>query len=243
MKHFLSTLSAIAITASLSACAEAGQSRGPDMKKADVERIIQDYLMENPEIIRDALIELEAKSEREAIQAVSNELFNDPRDFVIGPDKAKVTIVEFFDYNCGFCKNTTNWIKQVMKDHPDDVRIIFKELPVLDRRTKTSRNAAKAALAAARQGKYTAVHFALMKERILTADRVRDIVKDAGLDMAKFDADMKDVALERHIEDNFELSDRIPQLTGTPFFLVNDDYVSGANTERLDALLEAALQG
>jgi protein-disulfide isomerase len=242
MKHLLITLSAIALTTSLSACAEAGQSRGPDMKKADVERIIKDYLMENPEIVRDALIELEAKSERQAIQANSDELFNDPRDVVIGPDNAKVTIVEFFDYNCGFCKRTTDWVKNVMEEHPDDVKIIFKELPVLDRRTRTSRNAAKAALAAARQGKYTTVHFALMKERVLTDDRVREIVKDAGLDMAKFDADMKDVALERHIEDNFELSGRLPQLTGTPFFLVNEDYVSGADTERLDELLKAALR-
>jgi predicted DsbA family dithiol-disulfide isomerase len=80
-----------------------------------------------------------------------------------------------------------------------------------------------------------------MKERVLNADRVREIVKEAGLDMKKFDADMADVALDRQIEDTILLSNRIPQLTGTPFFMVNEDYVSGANLERLDDLLEAAL--
>jgi protein-disulfide isomerase len=239
MKHFLLAASISALSLSFSGCAQAGPS---DLKKAEVEEIIKDYLMENPEIIRDALIELENRADREAIAAVSDQLFNDPRDVVIGPKDAKVTIVEFFDYNCGFCKNSTGWLKNVMEEHPDDVRVIFKELPILDNRTRTSRNAAKAALAAARQGKYTTVHFALMKERVLSADRVREIVEEAGLDMKKFGADMADVALDRQIEDTILLSNRIPQLTGTPFFMVNEDYVSGANLERLDELLEAALE-
>jgi len=243
MKRFFLATAAMTMAFSMSACAEAGQSKGPDVKKADVENIIREYLMENPEIIRDALIELETRSERQALEAVSDELYNDPRDVVIGPKDAKVTIVEFFDYNCGFCKNSTDWVKNVMEEHPDDVKVIFKELPILDRRSKTSRTAAKAALAAARQGKYTTVHFALMKERVLSTDRIRAIIEEAGMDMAKYDADMKDVALEQQIEDTLELAERIPVLTGTPFFLINGDYVSGANVNRLDELLSDALSG
>lgn len=238
MKHLFLAASAIVMAFSISGCAQAGPS---DLKKAEVEKIIKDYLMENPEIIREALIELETRADREAIEAVSDQIFNDPRDVVIGPEDAKVTIVEFFDYNCGFCKNSTDWVKNVMEEHPDDVKIIFKELPILDNRSRTSRTAAKAALAAARQGKYTPVHFALMKERSLSPDRIREIVKDAGLDMKKFDADMADVAIDRQIEDTLLLSNRIPALTGTPFFFVNQDYVSGANIERLDQLLADAL--
>lgn len=243
MRRFFLVTSAMTMAFSISACAEAKQSRGPDMKKADVERIISEYIMENPELIRAALIELEDRAEREALDAVYDELYNDPRDVVIGPKNAKVTIVEFFDYNCGFCKNTTDWVERVMDEHPGDVKIIFKELPILNRRSKTSRPASKAALAAARQGKYTSVHFALMKERVLSNERIRAIVEEAGLDMAKYDADMKDVALEQQIEDTLDLANRIPVLTGTPFFLVNGSHVSGANVERLDMLLDDALAG
>ncbi|CAM3782078.1 DsbA family protein [Litorimonas haliclonae] len=240
MKRFLIAVSATAMAFSLSACAQAGP--GPDMKEADVERIIKDYLMENPEIIRDALIELDERQDREAIAAVSNQIFNDPRDISVGPDDAKVTVVEFFDYNCGFCKNSTQWVEDLLEDYPDDVRVVFKELPILDSRSKTSRYAAKAALAAGRQDKYTEVHFALMDQRSLTQERIRQVVKDSGADMKKFEADMKDVALDRQIEDTLLLSSRIPALTGTPFFLVNNDFVAGANTNRLDELLAKALE-
>lgn len=240
MKRFLIAVSATAMAFSFSACAQAGP--GPDVKEADVERIIKDYLMENPEIIRDALIELDERQDREAIAAVSSQIFNDPRDISVGPDDAKVTVVEFFDYNCGFCKNSTQWVEDLLEDYPDDVRVVFKELPILDSRSKTSRYAAKAALAAGRQDKYTEVHFALMDQRSLTQDRIRQVVEDSGADMKKFDADMKDVALERQIEDTLLLSSRIPALTGTPFFLVNNDFVAGANTGRLDELLSKALE-
>lgn len=240
MKRFLIAVSATAMAFSFSACAQAGS--GPDMKEADVERIIKDYLMENPEIIRDALIELDERQDREAIAAVSSQIFNDPRDISVGPDDAKVTVVEFFDYNCGFCKNSTQWVEDLLEDYPDDVRVVFKELPILDSRSKTSRYAAKAALAAGRQDKYTEVHFALMDQRSLTQERIRQVVEDSGADMKKFEADMKDVALDRQIEDTLLLSSRIPALTGTPFFLVNNDFVSGANTNRLDELLAKALE-
>lgn len=222
-------------------CAEAGA--GPDMKKADIEKIVKEYLLENPEIIRDALIELDLKEDRQALAAVSDALRNDPRDVTIGPKDAKVTVVEFFDYNCGYCKRATDWVKDVMEEHPNDVRVVFKELPILDGRTKTSRHAAKAALSAAKQGKYTAVHFALMSERSLNKERVREIVKEAGVDMKKFDVDMADPALERQIDDTLLLANRIPSLTGTPFFVINDEFVSGANTERLQQLVDDELKG
>ncbi len=238
-KFILST-SVMTVLLAVSGCAEAGP--GPDMKEDDVKRIIQEYLMENPEIIREALIELDQKEERQAMAAVSDALRKDPRDIKIGPKDAKVTIIEFFDYNCGYCKKSTDWLRGVMDKHPNDVRVIFKETPVLEGRTKTSRYAAKAALAAARQGKYSTLHFSLMAERSLTQDRIRKIAEKAGLDMKKFDKDMKDPSLDQHIDDTLRLANRIPPLTGTPFFMINDDYVSGADTNRLQSLLDDALK-
>ncbi|WP_026941943.1 DsbA family protein [Hellea balneolensis] len=240
MKNFAASALALSLIA-ISGCAEA-ESKGRDMKRADVEKIIQEYLMENPEILREALIELDKKEDRAALAAVSDALFKDPRDVSIGPKDAKVTIVEFFDYNCGFCKNSSDWLKGVMDKYPDDVRVVFKELPILDGRTKTSRNAAKAALAAARQGKYTTMHFSMMNERSLTKDRVLAIAEKAGLSMEKLKKDMEDPEMDRQLEDGLLLANRIPSLTGTPFFVINDDFIAGADTKRLDKMLEDALK-
>jgi len=225
----------------MAGCAQAQSTPVASADKSQIEAIVKAYLLENPEIIRDALIELEAKQNRESLEAVADALHKDPRDVSIGPKNAKVTIVEFFDYNCGFCKKSTQWVKDTIEKHPKDVRVIFKELPILDRRSKTSRNAAKAALAASRQGKYSTMHFSLMAERSLTPDRIRKIAEKAGLDMKKFDKDMNDAAIERQIDDTILLAQRIPALTGTPFFVIGDEFISGADTNRLQAILDDAL--
>ncbi len=240
MKLFLTSALSLGIFA-LSGCAQAQQNGTTDLDTSQIEAIVKNYLLENPEIIRDALIELEAKQDRESLAAVSDALHKDPRDVVIGPKDAKITIVEFFDYNCGFCKQSTQWLKDVIEEHPKDVRVIFKELPILDGRSKTSRNAAKAALAASRQGKYSTMHFSLMAERSLTPERVRKIAEKAGLDMKKFEKDMQDPEIERQIDDTILLAQRIPALTGTPFFVVGDEFVSGANTDKLQRILDKAL--
>jgi len=129
-----------------------------------------------------------------------------------------------------------------MKEQGDDVRIVFKEVPVLDRgKDGSSRNAARAALAAARQGQYTKLHFSLMNERALTPARVEKLAEAAGLDMEKFRKDMKDPAINIHIDQNLQLAREIPALSGTPFFIINDKYVSGARTEELKRLLKEEL--
>ena len=237
MKFITATALSISLLA-ITGCSPAGQSP----ERTDVEQIIQEYLMENPEILREALIELEKKEDRATIAAVSDALFKDPRDVSVGPKNAKVTVVEFFDYNCGFCKTSSEWLKGVMDKYPDDVRVVFKELPILDGRTKTSRNAAKAALAAARQGKYPTIHFSLMAERSLTEDRVFQIMEKAGLDVEQLKEDMKDPKLDKQLQDGLLLANRIPSLTGTPFFVINDDFIAGADADALDAMLQKALK-
>jgi len=133
-------------------CAEAGPTT--TMSKSEIEALVKDYILENPEIIRDAFIALQEKEAlkeqeifRESIISAKDLLENDPRDPSIGPKDAKVTIVEFFDYNCGFCKRATPWVEEAVEKYGDDIRVVFKELPILDYKTKTSRPAARAALA------------------------------------------------------------------------------------------------
>ena len=235
----IATLLIMTSTIALASCAQAGPAG--NMSKDDVKEIVREYLLENPEIIREALIALQAKEEVASIEAVRDLILEDPRDVVIGPDDAKVTIVEFFDYNCSFCKRSTEWLASVVEENPDDIRVIFKEMPLLDGRTKTSRNAARAALAADRQGKYFDFHVALMAERSLSPERVMKIAEKVGLDTDKLAEDMKDPTIDKLIEDTLVLGNRIIPLTGTPFFMINDQYLAGADTLKLNKMLAEEL--
>ena len=238
MKKYLGAAFFIS-TMSIAACSQAGAA---DMDRKQVEEIVKEYLLENPEIIRDAMIALEAKEEMAALDAVKTRVFNDSRDPTVGPKNAKVTIVEFFDYNCGFCKKSTDWLAEVIEGNPDDVRVIFKELPILDGRSKTSRTAARAALAAAEQGKYWDMHVALMEQRGLTDEKIENLAKDVGLDITKFKKDMNNKAHTLHLDDNMRIAQELPMFSGTPFFMIGDEYVAGANTDYLQAMLDTALE-
>ncbi len=224
----------------LASCAEARQAQaGTDT--AEIETIVRQYILENPEIIREALILLEEKENQQSIIAVAQELRHDPRDFSIGPKNAKVTMVEFFDYNCSFCRKSTPWVQEIIDAYPKDVRVIFKELPILDRRTQTSRLAAKAALAAHKQGKYLEMHFALMEKNGLSREIITTIAKDVGLNMTQFVLDLNNGEIEEQIEDTLELASRIPGLTGTPFFVINNQFVAGGNRALLQSMIEEEL--
>ena len=247
MRPFLMT-SIAALGIMTASCAEAGPTT--NLTKAEIETLVKEYLLENPEVIRDAIIKLQEKelaqeqeSYRESIISAKDSLENDPRDPVIGPKNAKVTIVEFFDYNCGFCKRATPWVEEAVKEYGDDIRVVFKELPILDDRTRTSRLASRAALAAQRQGKYSEMHFELMKQQRLSGDIIRETAEKIGLDMRKYEADLADATIDQHINDTLQLADRLPALTGTPFFVIGDEYISGANTTRLEEIVREKLKG
>ncbi|PHR90818.1 MAG: hypothetical protein COA69_13935 [Robiginitomaculum sp.] len=243
MLHFLKSttaLSLVLILSALAGCAEAGESK-TTANTAEIEQIVKAYLLENPEIIREALILLEEKEDRQSIQNVAKELREDSRDYSIGSKNAKVTIVEFFDYNCTFCKRSTGWVQEVLAQHPKDVRVVFKELPILDRRTRTSRNASKAAIAAHKQGLYREMHFALMDGSDLSQSFITATAKRLGLNMRQFEADLKDEALDEQLEDSMYLASRIPGLTGTPFFVINDEFLASGDTNKLQAMLDEAL--
>ncbi|MCF6221406.1 MAG: thioredoxin domain-containing protein [Robiginitomaculum sp.] len=233
-------LTATLMFSSLAGCAEAQQNAAP-ANKAEIEQIVRAYLLENPEVIEQALVLLDEKRNRQSIVAVAKELRKDKRDFSIGANDAKVTMVEFFDYNCSFCKQSTAWVQSVIKKYPADVRVVFKELPILERRTKTSRNAAKAALAAKEQGKYMEMHFALMDGTALNEKFINSAAVKIGLNMSKFKKDMADPKLDEQLEDAMYLASRIPGLTGTPFFVINDKFLASGNTLALQALLDEAL--
>lgn len=240
---FFKTGSVIALATVLSSfagCAQASED-ATTLSKTEIEKIVKAYLLENPEVIRDALVILDEREDRQSIQNVADELRDDKRDYSIGSKKAKVTIVEFFDYNCSFCKRSTGWVQEVMAKYPKDVRVIFKELPILERRTRTSRNAAKAALAAHKQGKYSEMHFALMDASDVSQKFITSTAIKLGLNITKFEKDMQSEELDTHLEDTMYLASLIPGLTGTPFFVINDQFLASGDEVKLQRMLEEEL--
>ncbi|MEE9348281.1 MAG: thioredoxin domain-containing protein [Robiginitomaculum sp.] len=229
------------LTAALFSTSACAQPTSGNLDRKAIEQIVADYILENPKIIEQALIELDRRNDADMLNAVRAQLENDDRDATIGPKDAKVTIVEFFDYNCSFCKQSTAWVRETIDKYPDDVRVVFKELPILERRSKTSRNASIAALAAARQGKYPAMHFAMMDASNLAHERVEALAKTAGLDIEMWKQDMQDEGFQAQIEDTIRLAQQMPALNGTPFFVIDDEYVAGADMDKLKRIFEKAL--
>lgn len=229
--------------------AQAQASPLADTDRAAIEAVIADYLLENPEIIEEAIMALQAKRLAEQSAAtVSNiadnwdALAHNDADFSIGPADAPVTIVEFFDYNCGYCKSAADYIQGVIDTHGDNVRVVFKETPIFQDRYDGSTSGAKAALAAMAQDKYLDMHFALMANRgVLDDAAVNRIAKKQGVRMRWLTNAMAEPALEAHLQANLELGAKVG-LRGTPYFIVNDQVVSGADFDRIDALIAQALE-
>jgi len=201
------------------------------MPKDEFERRVRAYLLEHPEVIAEALQRLElreraaqASAVKSVLQTRAEELLRDPASPVGGNPQGDVTLVEFFDYNCPYCRQVVPHIEKAQTIDPK-LRIVYKEFPILG---PNSTFAAKAALAAHRQGKYAALHKALMETKgTVTEKTVLDAVGQLGLDVKRLRADMADPAIQAHIERNLALA-RALNINGTPSFVVGEQIVPGA---------------
>jgi protein-disulfide isomerase len=221
----------LAIAAS-SALAQSGPAPAftPEQMKA-IEQIIRDYIRRNPDVVIDALEAYETKQNaasaekaRAELKARRVEIYDDPTSPTTGSAQADVTIVEFFDYRCPYCKRVAEPLHQLLKDDPK-LRLVYKEIPILG---PDSVVAARAALAAHRQGKYVEMHNALMRARG-TFDEAA-VVRIAGelkLDTAKLRQDMGAPEIGRIVERNLQLA-RSLEISGTPAFVIGDKLVPGA---------------
>ena len=244
MQKFLPTLAVASAIALTPACAQ--QSVDTADKEA-VEQIVRDYILENPEIIEEALIALQEKREAEeqaatsvAFAANADALFKTASDYSIGPADAPVTVVEFFDYRCGFCKRSTNWAMDLSDSYDGQVRVVFKELPIL---SAESEKAALAALAAGKQDKYFDIHRTLMElDNSSGFDKaaIDGAAEAAGVDIAKMRADMDSVDVQRQLAEMKSLA-RTLNITGTPTFVVGTSQVPGADQNAVRALIDAEL--
>jgi protein-disulfide isomerase len=216
--------------------------------KEAIEEIVHNYILDNPEIIEEAIIRLTERqraeaqeSKVEAILANMDAIYEDEADYSIGPADAPITLVEFFDYRCGYCKSSTDWIMALPEKYDNKVRVVFKDMPIL---SAESEKAALAALAAGRQGKYIEMHLELMEldnKSGFTPDEIDRVAAKVGIDVARMRADMASLEVQAQVANSKGLA-RTIGLEGTPNFLLGTINVEGANTDYLEQLIESELQ-
>lgn len=212
------------------AVADSHKTTFDDRERKAIESIVTDYLLENPEIILRALQVLEerkqaakAAQEKSALAANRNVLEQDPNSPVAGNPKGDVTVVEFFDYRCPYCKRVGPVVQRLRKEDAN-IRIVYKEWPILG---PASVFAAKAALAAREQERYVEFHEKVMAARNVTETSVLNAAKELGLDLDKLRADMETPQVENHIKQTMELA-RALGINGTPAFVIGDRLIPGA---------------
>ena len=203
-------------------------------QKDEIKQLIEQYLKSHPEIILESVQKFREKQEADRreqgasnLQALRNDLERDPQTPTVGNPKGDVTIVEFFDYNCGYCKSVLATVQQLLSED-SGVRLVLKEYPIL---SEGSKYAARAALAAGEQGRYFEFHNILMELRgQVTEERVLKAAIGVGLDVPKLKRDMEKPEILTQIESNRELAQSL-NINGTPTFVVGDQIVPGAVDE------------
>lgn len=210
-------------------------------------RNIRDYLMANPEVLVEAMQELERKQDsqrdsqaQKGIQEHGRELLDDPESPVSGNPNGDVTVVEFSDYQCPYCKRSYSAIKSVVAAD-GKVKLVYKDLPILG---EASRVAALAALASRNQHKHEQMHNALMEfSGKLDRERILEIAGSVGIDVPRLQKDMEDPKLKEIIEHNMALASALG-VRGTPAFVIGKQFVPGAiDADALKQLIDEARKG
>ena len=202
----------------------------PDQKK-EIEGVVRDYLKAHPEVLIDAIQGAEDKLKSDAkdkatqqLAAHRQEVFDDPQTPFIGNPKGDVTLVEFFDYRCPYCKQVEPALEKLVSDDKQ-LRFVYKEFPVLG---PESEIAARVALAAKKQGKYDAFHRAMMATGgHIDEAAIYKVAGSVGLDIDKVRQDVKSPEIDKELKANLALGKQL-DLDGTPSFIVGNTIVPGA---------------
>jgi protein-disulfide isomerase len=202
------------------------------------------YLMAHPEVIREAAEKLNQteklaaeKASTDALSKYRGQLERDPRDFVANPN-GRVTVVEFFDYRCGYCKLAAPEVVKLIDQNPD-VRFVFKEFPIFG---EVSDTAAKVALTREAKAKGVQLYQALMSEKALDDAALDRHLAELGIDPAAARKDAQHPLIERQILDSHALAESL-KIEGTPAFIIGDTMIPGADLPALRAAIAAAKGG
>lgn len=214
------------------------------LPKDEFDRRVRDYILNNPEVIIEAARRFEqrqraaeASDTTAALKARAEEIFRDSDSPVGGNPNGDVSLVEFFDYNCPYCRQVTPIMAEAESADPQ-LRVVYKEFPILGPNSTFS---AKAALAVHRQGKYVAFHKELMLDRgVANEAKVLRIATKIGVDVERMKSDMNDPAIAAMVERNLALAQAL-RINGTPGFIIGDQIVRGAvDLKTLRALIQEA---
>lgn len=208
----------------------AAQQSVEEPARPSIETIVREYILQHPEVIIESMQLYKAREQtsqneqsQEALSTSLRDLQQDPSSPVTGM-AGGVTIVEFFDYRCGYCKRAEGTIQKLMADHPD-IRVAFKEFPILG---PESTLAAKAGLAAHQQGGYLKFHQALMTlTGPITMDAITELAGKQGLNVSKLKTDMESPEVQAILARNHDLGHKVG-VRSTPSFVIGSELVSGA---------------
>lgn len=202
---------------------------------------VRAYLLEHPEVIQEAVEKLQEKQQAEAVKAAQaglakhrKALEQDPRDFVANPDGG-ITVVEFFDYRCGYCKLAAPEVLQLIAENRD-VRFVFKEFPIFG---GESNLAAQVVLSPAAKPKTKEIYARFMAEKALDAAAIDRILREVGVDPAQAKAGGESAEVQRQLRDIHELAQAL-HIEGTPAFVVGDQLISGADMGALKRAIAEA---
>ena len=215
-----------------------------DGQKDQIRSIIRDYLLQNPEVLQEAMVELEKKqkdaekaAQTAAMKDYSGALVNSLRNIVVGNPQGDVTLVEFFDYNCGYCKRAMADVREMMKADPK-LRVVLRDFPVLGPDSVEASLVAIAAKNQLKPDKYWEFHQKLLDGRgRVGKEKAIAVAKEFGADPAKLEKDMQSAEVRGAIEETMRIGDAL-KLQGTPAFVVGDEIIFGAVGE---APLKAAV--
>jgi len=228
MISLIRLIAAPVIAASIAMTGSALAQGFTPQQRTEIEAIIRDYFIKNPEMIEELQTLAQSEKLRRAIVDNKQTLFNSPRQVTLGNPNGDVTLVEFFDYNCGFCKRALDDMMTLIKDNPN-LRVVLKEMPVL---SQGSMEAAQVAVAVALQDKsgkrYLDFHQKLLGGRG-QADKARAlaVAKEIGADMAKVEKDMNGAEVKAALQESFSLAEALG-FQGTPSYVVGNEAVVGA---------------
>ena len=233
----------IGVALAAAALSPAAAQRIDSTQRGEIEKIVREYLLAHPEVLQEAMVELEkrqtameAQRHQAAVKDNAKELFSSSRQVVLGNPQGNVTMVEFFDYNCGYCKRAMDDMMALLKSDRN-LKVVLKEFPVLG---PGSVEAAKVASAARMQDKtgkkYLDFHQKLLSGRG-QADKARALAaaKEAGFDVAKIEKDMESEEVKASLQEAFKLAEALG-LNGTPSYVIGEKVIVGA--VGLDALQE-----
>ncbi|MCP8939552.1 DsbA family protein [Alsobacter sp. SYSU M60028] len=235
---FTRPAAALALAASLAlglACAPArAQDAFSDKQKAAIGDLVKEYLLKNPEVIQDALVELdrrqkdaEKQASKKALGEVSASLVNPARSVVLGNPQGDVTLVEFMDYNCTYCKRSLADVRELIKNDPK-LKVVIRDFPVLGPDSVEASVVAVALKNQVKGDKYWEFHQKLMESRgRVGKDRAMAVAKETGADMTRLAKDMESVETRGIIEEAMRIGDAL-RLQGTPAFILGEDIIFGA---------------